>query len=132
VKRIVATGLVGLLLVLAGPLLPLAPATGADAGPPAMGADAGPRATVVIDASGDGRHPLKGPRGVAIGPDGSAYVVGMMSDNVFRLAPDGTISQILDGGGDGRGNRLRAPRGVASTRGGTSSSRASARTPPSG
>jgi sugar lactone lactonase YvrE len=74
---------------------------------------AAPRAEVVIDASGDGTHGLKGPRGVAIDGAGNLYVVGMKSHNAFRVSPDGQVTQIIDGSGDGRGNRFVSPRSIA-------------------
>ncbi len=74
---------------------------------------AAPQATVVIDAAGDGQHPLRGPRGVATDAAGNVYVVGMMSHNAFRIAPDGTATQLIDASGDGKGNLLRRPRSLA-------------------
>ena len=57
--------------------------------------------TQILDASGDGTHALRSPRGIAVDRDGNVYVVGLKSDNVFQIAPDGTIKQILNASGDG-------------------------------
>jgi hypothetical protein len=44
---------------------------------------------------------------------GNVYVAGTLSHNVLRVAPDGSVSQILDANGDGRGARLAQPTDVA-------------------
>jgi len=62
---------------------------------------------VVIDDSGDGAgNPLLAPHSLDVGPDGSVYVAGWASSNVFRIRPSGEISVILDHEGDGAGNQL--------------------------
>ena len=52
--------------------------------------------TQIIDSSGDGTHPFSSPRGMAVDAAGNVFLSGGSSDNVFRVAPDGTITQILD------------------------------------
>jgi RHS repeat-associated protein len=52
--------------------------------------------------SGDGRNAieaeLSGPRGLAIGPDGSLYVVDQGNNRVRRITPDGLIQTVIGGG----------------------------------
>lgn len=67
---------------------------------------------VILDGTGDGMHPLVEPWGVAVGPDGSVYVSGEGSDNVFRVPPVGPVTQIVDSGGAGPGTQLGKPRGL--------------------
>ena len=43
---------------------------------------------------------------------GNVYVTGLHSDNVFKIAPDGTITEIIDSAGDGT-NGLAFPDGIA-------------------
>jgi len=79
--------------------------------------------TKIIDATGDGTgNTLSDPRGVAADSDGNVYVGGWSSHNVFKIAtPDTcstggtpcTITEIIDETGDGAGNTLEAPDGVA-------------------
>jgi len=68
---------------------------------------------VLMDATGDGTHALDGPWGVAVGPDGSVYVSGDNSNNIFRITQAGVKSQIVDQTGTGVGQPLLSPRGVA-------------------
>lgn len=44
---------------------------------------------------------------------GNVYVAGTYSDNVFRITPGGTITEIMDSTGDGIGNELNFPSGIA-------------------
>ena len=46
---------------------------------------------------------------------GNLYVAGNASDNVFRIEPSGTITQIMDISGDGAGNLLDSPTGLKAT-----------------
>ncbi|MFM8412581.1 MAG: hypothetical protein ACKOCT_20205, partial [Alphaproteobacteria bacterium] len=46
----------------------------------------------VLDASGDGVHPLVLPREAVVDASGNVFVVGQMSQNVFRIAPGGAVS----------------------------------------
>jgi len=39
--------------------------------------------------------------------------IHQVSDNVFKITPGGTITEIIDGTGDGAGNSLNAPFNVA-------------------
>jgi len=41
------------------------------------------------------------------------FVTGLFSDNVFKITPGGTITEIIDSTGDGVGNTFNAPSGVA-------------------
>ncbi len=82
----------------------------------------------IINASGDGTNPLNGPRCIAV-KGGNVFVAGEDSDNVFkiedaneirhgsgnnRLADTSvTITEIIDGTGDGGGNVLDGSWGVA-------------------
>jgi len=56
---------------------------------------------------------LDGPFGVATDSLGNVFVTGQVSNNVFRITPTGTITQIIDSTGDGGGNTLSAPIDVA-------------------
>jgi sugar lactone lactonase YvrE len=68
----------------------------------------------LIDATGDGAgHTLQGPRGIALDAQGNLFVVGMMSDNVFRIRPSGKVELVIDGSGDGKGHKLVRPNGIA-------------------
>jgi len=87
--------------------------------------------TEIINSNGDGTgNILSRPYGIAIvqSPsnnqppvttpqvtleDKTIFVSGFYSDNVFKIAPDGTITEIIDIDGDGTGNNiLRYPRDV--------------------
>ena len=83
-------------------------------------ADEGERAytiTQILDASGDGTHPLDYPIDIAVDGDGNVYVPGAISDNVFKITPSGAITQILDASGDGT-HAFEAPNGIAVDRNG--------------
>ena len=42
--------------------------------------------TRIMDATGDGLgNVLESPSGIALGPSGSVYVAGVLSDNVFEI-----------------------------------------------
>lgn len=68
---------------------------------------------VLMDDTGDGVNALEGPYGVAVASDGSIYVTGEISDNVFEIAPGGAITEIVDAGGAGPGKTILQPRGIA-------------------
>jgi len=55
---------------------------------------------------------LHGPQGVAVDSAGNVYVTGYTSGNAFKITPDGTITEIIDGSGDGT-HLLEHPAGVA-------------------
>lgn len=58
--------------------------------------------TQVIDASGGGPGAaLDSPWGIVSDAANHVYVVGFDTNNVLERAPDGTITEILDGSGDG-------------------------------
>lgn len=97
----------------------LALALGLLAGSRARAADAGeirPRvahAEIVLDAAGDGKGAeLRGPRAMATDAAGNLYVAGYFSHNVFKRTPEGEVSLILDGSGDGAAP-LRRPSALA-------------------
>ena len=48
--------------------------------------------TQILDASGDGTHPLDYPADIAVDGDGNVYVPGGTSDNVFKIMPSGAIT----------------------------------------
>jgi len=66
----------------------------------------------IIDSTGDGGSALTAPFGVATDSLGNVFVVGVSSDNVFRITPGGTITEIINGTGDGS-NPLEGPREIA-------------------
>jgi hypothetical protein len=57
--------------------------------------------TAIVDATGDGVHPLLDNRRVSVNAAGDVYVQGAVSDNVFHVASGGAITQIIDATGDG-------------------------------
>jgi hypothetical protein len=79
--------------------------------------------TEIIDATGDGGgNTLDWPERVAVDSSGNVYVIGRISNNVFKIATPGTcntggtpctITEIIDEAGDGGGNTLYRPAGVA-------------------
>jgi len=79
--------------------------------------------TEIIDATGDGTgNALDGTVDVAVDSGGNVYVVGSQSDNGFKITTPGTcstggapcaITEIIDATGDGAGNLLESPRGIA-------------------
>jgi glucose/arabinose dehydrogenase len=68
-----------------------------------------PGVTRRIDAEGDGVHPIDAAIGLSVAPDGTAVVASMETDDVFRVAPDGTRTRILTAAGDGAGALLDRP-----------------------
>ncbi len=75
--------------------------------------------TVLIDSAGDGMKPLTDPAGLATTTGDVVYVSGRGSDNVFRIIPPvgippvGLVTEIIDATGDGMGNGLSSPIGLA-------------------
>ena len=55
---------------------------------------------------------IRGPRGMTIDPAGNLYVAAQMSSNLVKIAPDGTITELLGPEGDGQGHKLGRPRNV--------------------
>jgi len=67
----------------------------------------------IIDSTGDGGgNTLSVPNSVATDSLGNVFVIGTISNNVFKITPGGTITEIIDSTGDG-GNPLANPLGVA-------------------
>ncbi len=52
--------------------------------------------TQVIDATGDGTHPLDNSVYITVDGEGNLYVVGGLSDNAFKITPAGMITQIIE------------------------------------
>ncbi|MBL1215817.1 MAG: hypothetical protein HND52_20790 [Ignavibacteriae bacterium] len=70
--------------------------------------------TQIIDKFGDGAgNRLNDPLGLALDGSGNIYVSGVLSDNVFRITPGGTITELVDWTGDGLGNMLVGPTDIA-------------------
>jgi len=68
----------------------------------------------IIDSTGDGSgNTLDLPIGVATDSSGNVFVAGVISDNVFKITPGGTITEIINATGDGSGNTLNEPFDVA-------------------
>jgi len=62
----------------------------------------------IIDATGDGVHPLTDADAVVVDATGAVYVEGVQSDNVFKIEPGGMITEIISAA-DG----LDTPQGLA-------------------
>ena len=79
--------------------------------------------TVIIDFAGDGGGNTFGsPKSIAADASGNVYVTSGFGDHAFRIETPGTcsttgtpctITEIIDSTGDGGGNTLDAPHGVA-------------------
>jgi len=53
--------------------------------------------TEIIDVAGDGMgNTFAGGGAIAVDGSGNVYVIGVASDNAFRVTPDGVITQIID------------------------------------
>ncbi len=64
---------------------------------PATAAGAQLTITEIIDETGDGQgHLLQDAAGLALDASGNVYVVGNSTGNMFRIAPDGVITEIID------------------------------------
>ena len=70
-----------------------------------------------LTAAGDGRYGARGVRDVAMDGRGGVYAVAQGTNNVFRIAPDGAVSQLLGMSGAGS-YHLKTPQAVAVTRAG--------------
>jgi sugar lactone lactonase YvrE len=75
--------------------------------------DAAGNATVIATETGDGDDAIDALSGIAVDPTGNVYVVSIEGDNAFKITPGGVITEIIDSTGDGMGNGLRSPRGIA-------------------
>lgn len=82
-----------------------------------------PLSDVVLTISPDGTltpftpsdgvgHVVEQPGPLAVGPDGSLYVAGIESDDVYRVTPAGVVTQVVNRGGDGMGGDLDEPTAV--------------------
>lgn len=60
-----------------------------------------------------GWHVCDYPARTTLDPQQNLYVACYQSNNVLEVAPDGTVTQLMDGTGDGAANPLRGPYGVA-------------------
>ena len=70
--------------------------------------------TEIIDATGNVvGNTLNMPFGIAVDGSGNVYVAGDVTNNAFKITPNGVITQIIDVTGDGMGNTLSQPRGIA-------------------
>lgn len=68
--------------------------------------------TEFLDSTGDGAgHPLHHARNVAVDSSDNFYVIGYSSQNVLKVTPGGSITQIIDATGDGT-HPLFSPEGV--------------------
>ena len=67
----------------------------------------------IIDSTGDGAgNGLDAPYGTTVDSSGNVYVPGSVSDNAFKITPDGIITEIIDSAGDGT-NGLDIPSSIA-------------------
>ena len=66
----------------------------------------------LVGSGGDGTHALDGPSALALHSDGTLYVAGRDSDNVFRVTGAGVVSQVLARAGAG-GHALDGPVALA-------------------
>ena len=55
----------------------------------------------VLSSAGNGTATFDGAGGLAVGSQGTVFASGSESTNVFRIDPDGTITEIINSGGDG-------------------------------
>ncbi len=67
----------------------------------------------ILNAAGDGTHAFDTSRAVAVDDDGNVYAPAQGTNNVFKITPSGTITQILDASGDGQGHTCESPRAIA-------------------
>jgi hypothetical protein len=73
--------------------------------------------TKILDPTGDGMGNVFNCAGgvsrMLVADDGTVFVSGDTSDNVFRVSPTGTVTTMLTASGDGAGNTLDAPSALA-------------------
>ena len=73
--------------------------------------------TEIIDSTGDGAgNGLNGPIGIAVDTAGNVYVPGLHTNNAFKITPPygaANATEIIDATGDGAGNVLIGPAGIA-------------------
>lgn len=74
---------------------------------------------LVLGPDGDGMGiELNLPKGVAVDSSGNVFVasgdgIGQFFGQVFRVRPDGSVDVVIDSSGDGQGNLLSGPLGLA-------------------
>lgn len=66
------------------------------AGPSLLRVEQDGSATVILTAAGDGEVPFTGGAGVAVAPDGTAFVADRFASTVFRVDPAGAITRLLE------------------------------------
>ncbi len=70
--------------------------------------------TEIIDSDGDGGgSTLDGSLHITVDDNDNVYVIGIYSNNIFKIDPGGAITKIIDETGDGAGNTLEGPYDVA-------------------
>ncbi len=76
---------------------------------PGGGGGGKPTVQRIIGLGGDGTHPLTLPSRIATDGNGTVYVIGLSSDNVFKIAPNGAITELM---GNGPGKPVVQPSAV--------------------
>lgn len=64
--------------------------------------------SIIIDETGGGLGDMWGPAAVAVDASGNVYVAGSHTNNLFKIAPDGTVTQLLDSNGDGSNSYFKS------------------------
>jgi hypothetical protein len=69
--------------------------------------------TEILDATGDGTNPFSNNYRIATDADGNVFATGWGTSNVFKITPEGTVTEIIDQSGAGWPDTLRIAHGVA-------------------
>ena len=70
--------------------------------------------TQIVDQTGDrAGNALRIPYDIATDGSGNVFITGRLSDNAFKITPDGAITRIIGRTGDRAGNSLSHPIGIA-------------------